>query len=60
MFQEKQECEKDWRVPIKEALLKEGDLTDFKMLKEYVPMKRELYRRMPGGNLSRYVGHEEA
>ena len=48
------------RVPIKEALLKEGDLADLKTLKEYILMKGELYCRMPGGIFSRCVGHEEA
>ena len=59
-FYEKQECEEDWRVPIKEVLLKEGDLADLKTLKDYVLMKGELHRRMLGGILSRCVGHEEA
>ena len=31
------------RVPIKEALLKEGNLMDLKMFKDYVLMKGELY-----------------
>ena len=54
-----QGCEEDWRVPITEALLKEGDMAELKTLKDYVLMKGELYHRMPGGILSRCVEHEE-
>ena len=59
-FQEKQECEEDLRVPIKEALLKEGDLTNLKTLKDYVLMKGELYHKMPEGILSVCVRHKKA
>ena len=59
-FQEKQGCEEDWKVPIKEAMLKEGDVAELKVLKDYVLMKGEMYHRMPGGILSRCMGHEEA
>ena len=60
IFWENQGCEEDWRVPIKEALLKKGNLLDLKTLKDYVLMKGELYRRMPRGILSRCVEHEKA
>ena len=43
-----------------EALLKEEDVAGLKILKYYVLMKGELYRRIPGGILSRCVRHEEA
>ena len=42
-FQEEQ-CEEDWRIPIKNAL------------KDYALVRGELYRRMPGGILTRCVG----
>ena len=58
-FLEREGCEKDWRAPIREALLKE-DVAELKTVKDYVLMKGELYRRMPRGILSRCVGHEEA
>ena len=58
-FQEER-CEKDWRIPIKEALMKEKKMTDLKTLKEYTLVKGELYRRMLGGILLRCVGQEEA
>ena len=58
-FQEER-CEEDWRMPIKEALMKEGDMAKLKALKDYALVKGELYRRMPRGILSRCVGQEEA
>ena len=59
-FQEEQGCKGDWRIRIKESLMKEGDMADLKTLKDYTLMKGELYRKMPGGILSRCVGKEEA
>ena len=58
-FQEEQ-CEGDWRISIKEALMKEEDVAKLKALKEYVLMRGELYHRMPGGVLSKCVGQVEA
>ena len=58
-FQEER-CEKDWRIPIKEALMKEKNMTDLKTLKDYTLVKGEFYHRMLGGILSRCVGQEEA
>ena len=60
MFPKKEECEKDWRASIKEALLKKEDLVELKTINDYVLMKGELYHRIPGGILSRCVGREEA
>ena len=40
--------------------MKEEDMTELKALKDYTLVKGELYRRMPGGILSRCVGQEEA
>ena len=54
-FQEEQ-CEGDWRNSIKEALMKEEDTAGLKVLKDNALVKGELYRRMPGGVLSRCVG----
>ena len=58
-FQEEQ-CEGDWRISIKEALMKEEDAAKLKALKDYALVKGELYRRMPGGVLSKCVGQVEA
>ena len=58
-FQEEQ-CKGDWRIPIREALVKEEDAVELKVLKDYAMVRGELYRRMLSGVLSRYVGHEEA
>ena len=59
-FLERKECKKDWRAPIREALLKEEDMAKLKTLKDYIPMKGELYHRMPRRILSRCMGHKEA
>ena len=50
----------DWRILIKEALIKEEHMAELKALKDYALVKGELYRRMLGGILSRCVGQEEA
>lgn len=39
--------------------MKEEDVSKLKTVKDYVLMKGDLYRRMPGGILSRCMGHEE-
>ena len=54
-FREEQ-GEGDWRIPIKETLVKGDDATELKILKDYALVKEELYHRMPGGILSRCVG----
>ena len=58
-FQEEQ-CEGDWWIPIKEALMKEEDTAGLKVLKDYALVRGEPYRRMPGGVLSKCVRQEEA
>ena len=40
--------------------MKGDDAAELKVLKDYALVKEELYRRMPGGILSRCVGLEEA
>ena len=54
-FQEEQ-CEEDWRIPIKEALTREEDMVELKALKDYALVRGELYRRMPSRVLPRCVG----
>ena len=58
-FQE-EHCERDWRISIKEALMKEEDAAELKALKDYALVRGELYRKMLGGVLSRCVGRVEA
>ena len=58
-FQEEQ-CKGDWRIPIREALVKEEDTVELKVLKDYAMVRGELYRRMSSGVLFRCVGQEEA
>ena len=53
-------CEGDWRIPIREALMKGEGVAELKLLKDYAMMRGELYRRMPRGVLSRCVGQDEA
>lgn len=59
-FLEEEECKKDYRTPIKGALLREEDVTKLKNVKDYILMKGELYCSMPRGILSRCVGCGEA
>ena len=54
-FREEQ-GEGDWRIPIKEVLIKGNDATELKILKDYALVREELYHRMPGGVLSKCVG----
>ena len=54
-FQEEQ-CKGDWQIPIREDLTKEEDTVEMKILKNYVLVRGELYRRMTGEVLSRCVG----
>ena len=54
-FQEEQ-CEGDWWILIRKTLIKEEDTAEIKILKDYALVKGELYRRMPGGFLSKCIG----
>ena len=58
-FQE-EKCEENWRIPIREALIREENMAELKALKDYVLVKGESYRRMPGGILLRCVRQEES
>ena len=58
-FREEQ-GEGDWRIPIKEILVKGDDAAELKILKDYALVKEELYHRMPGEILSRCMGQGEA
>ena len=49
-------CEGDWWIPIREALMKGEDVAELKVMKNYTLVRGELYRKMPGGVLSRCVG----
>ncbi|CAL9017729.1 unnamed protein product [Prunus brigantina] len=49
--------EDDWRKPLKKKLGEESSIKD---LKDYVIIFGELYRRLPGGVLTRCVGVAEA
>ena len=53
-------CEGDWQILIREVLMRGEDAAELKILKDYALVKEELYRRMPGGVLSKCVGQEKA
>ena len=55
-----EQCEGDWRITIREALLKGEGVAKLKVLKDYALMRGELYRRMPSGVLSKCVEQDEA
>ncbi|CAL2239733.1 unnamed protein product [Prunus armeniaca] len=57
MAQENLLEEDDWRKPLKKKLGEESSIKD---LKDYVIIFGELYRRLPGGVLTRCVGVAEA
>ncbi|BFG30001.1 hypothetical protein CerSpe_162750 [Prunus speciosa] len=58
MFQEElSEAEDDWRKAVKEKMSKGSDI---KELKDYTIIFGELYRRLPGGILTRCIGITEA
>ena len=46
--------------PIREALMKGEGAAELRVLKDYALVRGELYRRMPGGGLSKCVGQEKA
>ena len=54
-FREEQ-CEGDWRIPIREVLMRGEGAVELKILKDYALVRKELYRRMPGGVLSKCIG----
>uniref|UniRef100_A0A2N9GVT6 RNA-directed DNA polymerase n=1 Tax=Fagus sylvatica TaxID=28930 RepID=A0A2N9GVT6_FAGSY len=45
----------DWRTPIKAKLVAPEGVADLKVLKDYVLIAGDLYRRLPGGVLARCV-----
>ena len=53
---QEEQCEGDWQISIKKALMKEEDTVEMKILKDYAQVRGELYRWMPSGVLSRCVG----
>ena len=53
-------CEGDWRIPIREALMKGEGAAELKVLKDYALMRGELYCRMPSGVFSKCVGQDKA
>ena len=53
---QKEQCEGDCWISIKEALMKEEDAAKLKALKDYALVKGELYRKMLGGGFVQIRG----
>uniref|UniRef100_A0A2N9HR17 Integrase catalytic domain-containing protein n=1 Tax=Fagus sylvatica TaxID=28930 RepID=A0A2N9HR17_FAGSY len=52
-FKEQNLDAEDWRTPIRAKLMSPEGVADLKMLKDYVLIAGDLYRRLPGGVLSK-------
>jgi hypothetical protein len=59
-FKEQNLDAEDWRIPIKAKLISPEGVADLKVLKDYVLIAGDLYRRLPGGVLARCVNLQEA
>jgi hypothetical protein len=59
-FKEQNLDAEDWRTPIKAKLMSTEGVADLKVLKDYVLIAGDLYRRLPGGVLARCVNLQEA
>uniref|UniRef100_A0A2N9G2A5 Integrase catalytic domain-containing protein n=1 Tax=Fagus sylvatica TaxID=28930 RepID=A0A2N9G2A5_FAGSY len=59
-FKEQNLDAEDWRTPIKAKLMSPEGVADLKVLKDYVLIAGDLYRRLPGGVLERCVNLQEA
>jgi ribonuclease HI len=58
-FKEQNLDVEDWRTPIRAKLMSPEGVADLKMLKDYVLIAGDLYRRLPGGVLARCVSLQE-
>uniref|UniRef100_A0A2N9FFM0 RNA-directed DNA polymerase n=1 Tax=Fagus sylvatica TaxID=28930 RepID=A0A2N9FFM0_FAGSY len=54
------EDQEDWRAPIKAKLISPTVTADLKEIKDYTLISGDLYRRLPGGVLTRCISLEEA
>uniref|UniRef100_A0A2N9F487 Uncharacterized protein n=1 Tax=Fagus sylvatica TaxID=28930 RepID=A0A2N9F487_FAGSY len=59
-FKEQNLDTEDWRTPIKAKLMAPEGVADLKVLKDYVLIAGDLYRRLPGGVLARCMSLQEA
>uniref|UniRef100_A0A2N9G6H2 RNA-directed DNA polymerase n=1 Tax=Fagus sylvatica TaxID=28930 RepID=A0A2N9G6H2_FAGSY len=59
-FKEQDLDAEDWRTPIKAKLVSPEGVANLKVLKDYVLIAGDLYRRLPGGVLARCVNLQEA
>ena len=54
-FKEQNLDAEDWWTPMKAKLMSRECVADLKVLKDYVLIAGDLYRRLPGGVLTRCV-----
>uniref|UniRef100_A0A2N9GQ00 Integrase catalytic domain-containing protein n=1 Tax=Fagus sylvatica TaxID=28930 RepID=A0A2N9GQ00_FAGSY len=59
-FKEQNLDAEDWRTPIKAKLISPEGVADLKVLKDYVLIAGDLYRRLPGGVLAKCVNLQKA
>ena len=59
-FKESSLDEEDWTMPLKAKLMSLVATADFKEIKDYILIFRELYRRHPGGVLAHCISIQEA
>jgi hypothetical protein len=59
-FKEQDFDAEDWRIPIRAKLMSPEGAADLKVLKDYVLIAGDLYRRLPGGVLARCISLTEA
>ena len=58
-YEEQDRGKEDWRTPLKNKLMSPEGVADLKVLKDFVLISRDLYRRLPGGILARCVSLQE-
>ena len=58
-YEEQNRGQEDWRTLLKSKLMSPEVMVDLKVLKDFVLISRDLYRRLPGGILARCVSLQE-
>jgi ribonuclease HI len=58
-YEEQDRGREDWRTPLKSKLISPEGVADLKVLKDFVLISGDLYRRLPGGILARCVSLQE-
>ena len=58
-YEEQDRGREDWRTPLKSKLISPEGVADLKVLKDFVLISGDLYRRLPGGILARCISLQE-